>query len=157
MNKGVTTLFIGAMVTMSVLTSQAYAGVPGAVSDLMTPPAVQADSINPYEVAGIEDPKQFNDFFIKFQHAIAANDKKTIADMISYPLRVNKNEHSIQIKHKSEFIKEYNRIITKKVKKKVLNQELNKLFVNSYGVMIGDGEMWISQIDGKIAIYAFNL
>lgn len=67
MNKGITILFIGAMVTMSVLTSQAYAGVPGAVSNLMTPPAVQADSINPYEVAGIDDPKQFYDFFIKLQ------------------------------------------------------------------------------------------
>ncbi|MCY9582990.1 hypothetical protein [Paenibacillus alvei] len=98
MNKGITILFIGAMVTMSALTSQAYAGVPGAVSNLMTPPAVQADSIHPYEVAGIDDPRQVNDFFIKLQHAIAANEKKTIADMISYPLRVNKNEHFIVIK-----------------------------------------------------------
>lgn len=157
MNKGVATLLIGAMVTMSVLTSQAYAGVPGTVSDMMTPPAVEDNSTNPYEVAGIEDPKQFNDFFIKLQDAVADNDKKAIADMISYPLRVNKNGHSIEIKNKSEFVKAYSRIITKKVKKKVLHQELNKLFVNSYGVRIGDGEMWISQIDGKIAIYAINL
>lgn len=61
------------------------------------------------------------------------------------------------IKNKSEFVKAYNRIITKKVKKKVLKQDLNKVFVNSYGIMIGDGEMWISQIDGKIAIFAINL
>ncbi|MCM3293923.1 hypothetical protein M3661_27900 [Paenibacillus sp. MER 180] len=157
MNKGITIIFIGAIVTMSVLTSQVYADVPGAVSGLMTPPAPQADEVNPYEVAGIYDPQEVNDFIVNLQSAVAANDKKAVAEMVSYPLRVNQAGHSTQIASKTAFVKQYNSIITKKVRQKVLAQEVNKLFVNYNGVMIGDGEMWISKIDGKIAIYAMNL
>ncbi|MFC3747168.1 hypothetical protein [Paenibacillus sp. GCM10012306] len=46
--------------------------------------------------------------------------------------------------------------MTAKVKKKLLSQQEDKLFVNWQGVMVGDGELWIGQVDKKIGVIAVN-
>ncbi|MFF2907915.1 hypothetical protein [Paenibacillus sp. NPDC057934] len=111
---------------------------------------------NPYEVAGIDNPVAFAHFFNKLQKDVAANNKAAVADSISYPLRVNTKGKSMQIKTKKEFIAKYNDILTAKVKKKFLAQKEDKLFVNWQGVMVGDGELWIGQVDKKISVIAVN-
>ncbi|WP_028596541.1 hypothetical protein [Paenibacillus assamensis] len=112
---------------------------------------------NPYEVAGIDDPAAFAQFFNNLKKEVAANNKKAVAGMIDYPLNVNKNGKTTKIKSKQEFIKKYNKIINKEVKQKLLAQKIDRVFVNAEGVMIGDGQMWISQFGTKIAVYAINL
>ncbi len=62
----------------------------------------------------------------------------------------------MEIKNKKQFIAKYNQIMTEKVKKKLLAQKEDKLFVNYKGVMVGDGEIWIGQVDEKIAVIAVN-
>ncbi|WP_141499699.1 hypothetical protein [Paenibacillus luteus] len=122
-----------------------------------TNPSVIVDSAaNPYEIAGIDDPKAFIEFFNKLQKAVAANDKKAVANLIAYPLRVNHDGKSVEITSKKQFISKYNQIITDQVKKKLLAQDVDKVFVNWKGIMIGDGEIWISVFDNKIAVYAVN-
>ncbi|TVX93630.1 hypothetical protein [Paenibacillus agilis] len=112
---------------------------------------------NPYEVAGIDDPAAFVQFLSDLKKEVAANNKKAVAGMIDYPLNVNKNGKTTKIKTKQQFIKQYNKIMTKEVKQKLLAQKADRVFVNAEGVMIGDGEMWISQFGTKIAVYAINL
>ncbi|OPA75279.1 hypothetical protein BVG16_22035 [Paenibacillus selenitireducens] len=114
-------------------------------------------AVNPYEVAGIDDPAALHKYIGKLQQAVAKNNRKAVAALMSYPLQVNKQGKSKLIQSKKQFMKNYDHIMTSQVKKKLLAQQLDQLFVNSEGVMIGDGEMWISQFGKTIAVYAMNV
>ncbi|MCR8842210.1 hypothetical protein NQ117_00790 [Paenibacillus sp. SC116] len=112
---------------------------------------------NPYEVAGIDDPEEFIAYLNKLKKEVRANNKKVVAHLISYPLRVNKDGKATLIKTKKQFIAKYDQIITKQVKKKLLEQDPDNVFVRDVGVSIGEGTMWVSQFGKKIAVYAINL
>lgn len=112
---------------------------------------------NPYEVAGIDDPKAFTQFLSNLQNSVRSNDKKAVAELMYYPLNVNKNGKTTKIYTSKQFVSKYDQVITKRVKQQLLAQKVDKLFVNSEGVMIGNGEMWISQFGKKIAVFAINL
>ncbi|MWV43708.1 hypothetical protein GRF59_08665 [Paenibacillus sp. HJL G12] len=97
---------------------------------------------NPYEVAGIDNPDKFKETFESVQKAVSAGNKEQVAGYILYPLRVNENGKSKSYKDKSEFIADYDHIMTDSVKKALADQKLNTLFVNYQGVMVGNGEIW---------------
>jgi len=111
---------------------------------------------NPYEVAGIDNPAEFVDFLSKLQKAVKFNNKKEVANFISFPLHVNHKGKTVQIKSKKQFIEKYNKIMTEQVKKKLLAQKADKVFVNWKGIMVGDGEVWITQQEDRIVVYAIN-
>lgn len=118
--------------------------------------AQSAQKSNPYEVAGIDDPAAFHTFFIKLQQAVAKNDKKAVASMISYPLNVNTNGKTYKFQTPARFIAKYDSIMTPEVKRTLGYAIEEDLFANWQGVMVGNGQLWISQFDGKIAVYAVN-
>lgn len=99
-----------------------------------------SSTANKYAIAGIEQPKKFEAFFEKFQTLVAKGDKKGVADYMKYPVVVNGKETTNQTK--KQFIKNYDKIFTPNVKKALANQEVENLFVNAQGVMVGDGEIW---------------
>ncbi|MFD0618470.1 hypothetical protein ACFQZR_13455 [Paenibacillus sp. GCM10027629] len=111
---------------------------------------------NPYEVAGIDNPAAFTDFLSKLQKAVVSNNKKEVANFISYPLHVNQKGKTVLIKSKKQFIEKYNQIMTDKVKEKLLAQKAKDVFVNWQGVMVGDGEVWIRPQDEQIVVFAIN-
>ncbi len=117
------------------------------------------DSNNPYYVAGFDDPLEFEESFIKLQHLIKEDDRASVARYVSYPLDYSSNGTEYSVANKEEFIEKYDTIITDKVKASFSNQSIEQLFVNSYGVSVGNGEVWISMIEGaeeKYSIYRVN-
>lgn len=118
-------------------------------------PAKQAD--NPYAVAGISSAKDFHQFFFKFQQAVQHNKKSTVASMVNYPLHVNSNGKTHTIKNKATFIAKYDSIMTPEIKRTLAYAIEEDLFVNWQGVMVGSGELWFSQSNGKIGLDAVNL
>jgi hypothetical protein len=110
---------------------------------------------NPYEVAGIENPKAFLEIYEKIREALAAGDKEALADLVLYPLNVGQK----QIKDKADFLKNYDKIITASVIQAVQEQKTDELFVNYQGVMAGDGQMWFgatADTPQKYGIIAVN-
>ncbi|MBB6669965.1 hypothetical protein [Cohnella nanjingensis] len=97
---------------------------------------------NPYEVAGVEDPAAFNRMFADVQAAVAANDADKVAEHILFPLNVNNDVETVQVKTKDEFLKQYDTIFNDSVKKALAAQKPEDLFVNDEGIMVGKGEMW---------------
>ncbi|BAU28049.1 hypothetical protein DFP93_101125 [Aneurinibacillus soli] len=95
---------------------------------------------NKYAIAGIDQPKKFEAFFVKFQTLVAKGDKKGVADYMKYPVVVNGKKTTNRTK--KQFIKNYDKIFTPKVKKALADQKVEDLFVNAQGVMVGDGEIW---------------
>ncbi|WP_379129734.1 hypothetical protein [Paenibacillus sp. sgz500958] len=119
--------------------------------------ATSSDSNNPYEVAGIDDQAEFTAYFAKLQKAVKDNKPAEVAELISFPMNLNKDNKTYVIYTKDEFIKKYDRIFTSLVRDKLLAQQVDKLFVNYQGVMVGDGEVWIGERNNKLGVIAVNI
>ncbi|MCT4508092.1 MAG: hypothetical protein N4A48_04910 [Tepidibacter sp.] len=113
---------------------------------------------NRYYVGGIDDPVKFEKIFNEIKKFVSEDNKEKVSEYIIYPLRVNHDKCSTEIKTADEFIKNYDSIFTEEVKKALLNQEVKDTFVNYQGVMVGYGEIWFgsSQDSSKYGIIAIN-
>lgn len=126
-------------------------------NNMFTPVAeAAAVSNNPYYVAGIDDPAEFTTYFAKLQQAVKAGNTKAVADLVNYPLRLNKDGKSFNIFTKEEFVQKYDRLFTPEVRQKLLAQKADKVFVNWKGIMIGEGELWIGKVNNKLGVIAVN-
>lgn len=114
---------------------------------------------NKYEVAGIDNPVEFEKMFNTVKELVADGNKEGVEKYIIYPLRINTPKEKTTIKTKKEFIKNYDAIFTDKVKTVLENQKVKDLFVNYQGVMVGDGQIWFGAGDkdpSKYGIIAIN-
>lgn len=98
---------------------------------------------------GIYDPSITNDevsaFLDALKEAVREDSAEKMSKLLHYPVRWKKN-----IKTKQEFEKNYKAIMTPKLKNLILSTQLNDLFVNSQGFMIGNGEIWFNPREGII-------
>jgi hypothetical protein len=78
------------------------------------------------------------------QASVAKHNTAAVAALVHYPIKVNPGKHPITIKTPKAFIKDYDSIITHDISDVILKQKYEALFVNSQGVMLGDGEVWIT-------------
>ncbi|STR44722.1 hypothetical protein [Iodobacter fluviatilis] len=85
---------------------------------------------------------QLGEFLKSLQTAVAKDDASSVAKLARFPLRVNlPKKKTLQAQ---QFIAQYSKVITPKVKAAVLAQTAESLFRNSNGAMIGNGEIWFS-------------
>jgi hypothetical protein len=80
----------------------------------------------------------------ELQASVAKHNTAAVAALVHYPIKVNPGKHPITIKSPKAFIKDYDSIITHDISDVILKQKYEALFVNSQGVMLGDGEVWIT-------------
>jgi hypothetical protein len=78
------------------------------------------------------------------QRSVSQHNTAAVAALVHYPIKVNPGKHPITIKNAKAFIKDYDHIITADIAAAIYKQKYDALFVNSQGVMIGDGEVWIT-------------
>ncbi len=81
-----------------------------------------------------------------FQNAVKTHDTAAAAALVDYPISVKINGKDTNIKSASEFVQNYDAIMTKEITNAVVNQNLDDLFVNWQGVMFGDGQVWITGV-----------
>lgn len=115
--------------------------------------------LNPYYVAGIDNPAEFEEMFQLLQTYVKNNEKEKVASYIAYPISVTINNEKTTITTEDEFISNYDQIFNESVKTAFLNQNMKDLFVNYKGVMVGEGQLWFSIIEGtthKYSIYGIN-
>jgi hypothetical protein len=91
--------------------------------------------------AGIEDVHGIKVFIKKLRYWSDNNDRDSIAANIQFPLLNDKTISSADI-----FLQQYDRVFNESVKSALRSQDLKRIFRNSQGVMIGNGEIWISNI-----------
>lgn len=113
--------------------------------------SVFADGSKPsaWDVAGITRVHALKIFIKDLQYIIASDNREEISKLIRYPL-------NSAIKTESDFLGNYNKIITSKVKDALAKANLRQLFRNYKGVMIGNGEIWIAQEGKDFKIIAIN-
>ncbi|MDD3287637.1 MAG: hypothetical protein PHX43_01340 [Alphaproteobacteria bacterium] len=84
-------------------------------------------------------------YFVSVRDAIIKNDKKWLASQINAPLLCDIKGKRTEV-NKEQFLKHYDEIINAHVRKVVKEQDVEDLFKNSFGLMAGDGVLWIVQI-----------
>jgi hypothetical protein len=82
-------------------------------------------------------------FAASVQSAIKRDDSHWVAENVRYPIKVCVGTELTQIKDKKEFLKEYGRIIDDRVRASVVGDDLNTLFKNFQGVLLGGGSIMI--------------
>jgi hypothetical protein len=96
-------------------------------------------------------------FLAELQQAVQANDQKKIAGMISYPMNFIHEGKRTRIRNKQTLIARYDSIFTEHIRKAILQQSAHCLFGNYQGEMIGNGEVWFSEMDdGSVKIITVN-
>ena len=115
---------------------------------------------NPLEVAGVTDYAAFKEQFLAFQRAVAQDDREQAATFALYPIRVNVGKVAVNVADTDAFVKQYDRILTEDVRKALAAQDVNTLFANSKGIMVGNGEIWFGVAPGtpeKYGIISVNV
>ncbi len=103
------------------------------------------------EMAGVKSAAEMKEFLQKLQTSLAANDKAAVAAMLKYPFKIYKNgQEKKNYKSEKEFLKDFDKYFTADVKKAVSDATYETLFINAKGIMIGNGEVWMSGWDEKL-------
>lgn len=103
---------------------------------------------------GIRDKKDFLKFHFKLIALIKKGRKEEVANLISFPLRVSNKK---VVKTKNEFIQKYDSIVNKKIKKIIVEQNQNKFFCKSTGVMYGRGEVWVNNFNKESELRVISI
>lgn len=93
------------------------------------------------------DAEAVRQVYEKLQKALLEHDKRAISSLVRYPLVARGNDGSVVVLYtKRDVRNNYQQVFSRRVRKKILEQRFDELFVNASGVMFGDGELWISRI-----------
>jgi hypothetical protein len=99
-----------------------------------------------FSVAGLNDG-EVEAFFVSFREAIAKGDKKKVASLMSYPIKVTlKSGRRQKIGNSFEFVRSYDRIFYDEFKAVITKTEVKDLWAKSSGVAMPTGEIWFSGI-----------
>lgn len=107
---------------------------PAAKSRAQNEEGALADRIAPQNSYGA--------FLSQLQAAVRSNDTDRVIPLIDFPLRVNGPGGSRFYRDARSVERDFDRIFTPKVRRAILGQRADKLFVRDQGAMIGDGEVW---------------
>jgi hypothetical protein len=114
------------------------------------------------QVAGIK-VNEMQHFLTNLKLAVRNDNKDAIGKLVQYPLTLRAGSRRSRITGPDEFAARYNLAMPEKVKKAVLDQRFDGLFVNARGAMFGKGELWVSNVcvdeqcrDKNLRIIAIN-
>ena len=89
-------------------------------------------------------------FFEKIKKAVLADDDEWFSGVVvSYPFVLRLGKAEIKLKNKADFKEHAALIFTTQLKSIVQKQSADSLFKNWQGIMIGNGEIWFSEVGEK--------
>lgn len=89
--------------------------------------------------------------------AVQADDKKALANLMDYPVRVNRDRKdggNSKIKNAAGFVKQYDKLFTVARKKAVLDNK--EIFCNYQGGMIAGGFLWFRDGKDRAKVFVIN-
>jgi hypothetical protein len=84
----------------------------------------------------------YGPFLAQLQAAVRSGNRGRVIAMIDFPLRVNGPGGSRFYRDARSVERDFDEIFTPNVRRAILAQRADKLFVRDQGAMIGDGEVW---------------
>ena len=104
---------------------------------------------NRYGAAGVRNDSLINQNALLFWNAVKHGDKNTVASFIAYPTKVSISGRMRRINSPKELTANYDAIFSPRYREAITNALPHNMFVNSQGVMLGNGEVWFGS-DGKV-------
>ncbi|NBN63454.1 hypothetical protein GWI72_02285 [Microvirga tunisiensis] len=92
------------------------------------------------------DAEGLDPFLEELRRALVTGTARDVAKLVAFPLPVNNNGTSFDIRSAKEFERNYERLVTEATKDLVASADYTELFVSSDGVSIGDGAVWIAPV-----------
>ena len=92
------------------------------------------------------DPAEYRQVIGAFQQAVRDGDAAAAAALVSYPIAVTVAGDDREIGDADAFAAAFPEIVTPAIAAAVLDQAIGDMFVNAEGVMLGDGEVWVSGV-----------
>ena len=100
-----------------------------------------------FSVAGLDNDSEVEGFFISFKEAIVRRDKKKVASLVSYPIRVNLDSgRRTKIDNAAGFIRAYDRIFDAEFRRVIARTDVKDLWAKWSGVAMPRGEIWFNGI-----------
>ncbi len=103
------------------------------------------------------DHQPFKAAFEAIQAAVAADDAATLSEYISYDAPTMIDGEPVTFESKEDFEAAYSDLITDDFIAAVVGQRYEDLFVNSDGVMFGNGQLWLNGICADDACSSFEV
>lgn len=114
-----------------------------------TPAAPDDNAVDAAIDKVLGDHAKYQTVINAYQKAVTEGDKEGVATLIDYPLAVTIDGKQTSIKDATNFVQNYDKIITPAIAGVIKAQKYSELMVNGKGVMFGSGETWINGICKK--------
>jgi hypothetical protein len=88
----------------------------------------------------------YRNFLRELQSAVREQARERLAAMVSYPLRTRIKGQRVRLHTPAEFLAHFDELLTPKTQHAIALQSYGDLFLNSQGVMIGQGEVWFGGV-----------
>lgn len=115
---------------------------------LLTLPATAMDEAE--VMSNIEnlqgDANGFFEVFGLVQDAFNFGDPVTVADHVAYPITINANGETYDVQAKQDMLDNFDTLVSPETRTAVGNQDVGDLIVNSDGVGIGNGAIWMANV-----------
>jgi hypothetical protein len=99
-----------------------------------------ADAAGPVSVTEV-----YGNFLRRLQGAVRSGNRRSVSKLLAFPLRVNGTDGPRTYEDRKSVEEDFDRIFTPNVKRAIIGQRSDQLFVRDQGAMIGDGEVWFDQ------------
>lgn len=105
---------------------------------------------------GFENSKEPYIFLQKLKSAVRNNNFSAISSTFSYPITIEQNNTKKSYKNSHELLVDSKIIFNNAIRSAIVNQQYSDFLVNQYGMMIGDGEIWITATKKGLKIYKYS-
>lgn len=119
----------------------------------------QADTEIDQQISSVlgGNPKAYHEIFEHLQKSLAAGDKAGVAALVSYPIDVKVAGKSEKFADANALVAKFDQVFTPEISKAIAGQQFSSAFVNAQGLMIGNGEVWISGVCKDTACKTSNV
>ncbi|GAA0562513.1 hypothetical protein [Chitinophaga japonensis] len=91
--------------------------------------------------AGFDDPAGFKHFLLRFKEWVRTDNVDSVAAYIDFPIRGYQTA--------AQFKGQYATVFDEQMKEMVARQRLDRVFRNYQGAMLGEGQLWFADQEGK--------
>lgn len=96
-------------------------------------------------------------FLPRLQKAVQADERKTVAALVRYPLRAWNGKRTVSIRDRRELLAQYPAIFTADLRKVIAAARVETAFANWQGVMWESGRIWIAADEtGALGLITVN-
>ena len=102
-----------------------------------------------YSNAGFDKDEIADAFAQNFRSAVLRADRHTVASMIAYPIKVKVGNDVQNLASKADMLKHYDAVFDAAFIQRIERTIPFHMFSRDMGVMLGNGEIWISPVEVK--------